>query len=852
MLKIAWVKIQNLTDGVVTDEAPCISFALESERTGESLQEAYISCGSWHIETTDQINNIYGGELLPFTKYNVYIKAVGTSGYTAEADASFQTGRLGTPWRAKWITDGKYSFGDKVSPKPMTFRYHFPINKRVRRAFINATALGIYELTLNGEKVGTDYFAPGFTSYEHHIQYQTFDVTGWLRENNVVIAVVAGGWAVGAFNYIRKNKIYADKQAFLCELHIEYEDGTSDIIATDEAWEVTEYGNYREAEWYDGETYHADISLEDVSFKKCSVTAPRKNPVLLAQYGCPVRVQGILEPVSFVQSQSGELIYDFGQNFAGVISADIKGNAGQEIIFRHAEVLVDGELFIKPLRTAKATATYYCRDGVQIYSPKFTYMGFRYVGVRGIGTDKLKLTALVLHSSVPETGSFSCSDERINKLQSNIKWGGRSNLVDIPTDCPQRDERQGWTGDIAVFARTACYNFDMSRFFDKWLRDMRAEQGRGGGLPMVIPKAGDKWPSMANSCWGDSCILVPWAEYLARGNLGLLREQYPCIKKFLKAAKWWAGFLAFTKNGRYIWRFPFHFGDWCAPNETARQWLKKGKWIGTAYFANSCNIAAQIAEILGKTQDAAYYRRLNERIMNAYRKVFTDGKGKLKTEFQTAYVLPLHFSITSGEETKHMAENLDRLVREADCHLTTGFTGTPYILFALSDNGYSSTAYELLMQESCPSWLYEVKAGATTIWERWDALRPDGTVNIGELTGNKTDEDSNGGMVSFNHYANGAVGDWLYRRIAGIEATSGGYKSFRIAPILGGGITWVKGSVQCPYGKIISDWSICADTFTINVSVPVSCECQLTMPDGARHNLLSGSYVLSCALKPGV
>ncbi|THF72939.1 alpha-L-rhamnosidase [Cohnella fermenti] len=849
MLKIAELKIGGLARGCITDKRPNISFSLESDADGEALRDAVITVGDWTATTSDQINNLYGGEMKPFTSYPVHVVATGKNGQVAEAAASFETGRLDTPWTAQWITDASYDYPKKQSPVPMVFRHSFAVSKRVRRAWINATALGVYELTLNGRKVGDDYFAPGFTSYEHQIQYQTYDVTDRIGTSNALMAVVAGGWAAGSFNYIRKSKIYADRQAFLCELHLAYEDGTSEVVHTDEAWQVSEEGPYRMAEWYDGETYDATVDPEAVPWKQATLTRPRQSPALLAQYGDPVRIQQILKPISFVKAPGGEVIYDFGQNFAGVISAKLQGRRGQEVVFRHAEVLVDGELFVQSLRTAKATATYICVDGEQSYSPRLTYMGFRYVGVRGIASEDLELTALVLHSDFEEIGDFECSNELINKLHSNIRWGGKSNFVDIPTDCPQRDERQGWTGDVAVFARTACYHFDLGRFFDKWLTDMRAEQGRGGGLPMVIPKAGDNWPTMATSAWGDSCVLVPWAEYLARGDKTILELQYPTIKKFLKAAKWWSSLLSVTPNGRHVWRFPFHFGDWCAPDETVRQWLKKGKWVGTAYFANSCGLAAEIADLLGYAQDAAHYRKLRKKIIRAYRQVFTDGQGNLKKEFQTAYVLPLHFGMTEGRETTAMADNLVRLVREAGDRLTTGFTGTPYLLFALSDNGHADTAYNLLLQEECPSWLYEVKAGGTTIWERWDALRPDGTVNIGDLTGKKPDEQSNGGMVSFNHYANGAVGDWLYRRMAGIEPTSGGYRTFRIAPVVGGGITSTKGSIKTPFGRVASEWTLAGDNFHIDIKVPVSTECELILPNNERHLLKSGHHQYACKLK---
>jgi alpha-L-rhamnosidase len=513
-------------------------------------------------------------------------------------------------------------------------------------------------------------------------------------------------------------------------------------------------------------------------------------------------------------------------------------------VFRHAEVLVDDELFTTSLRTAKATATYTCVDGEQEYSPRLSYMGFRYVGVRGIDAADLELDGVVLHTAVPETGEFSSSDERLNALQSAIRWGGKSNFVDIPTDCPQRDEREGWTGDYAVFASTASYNFDMSRFLDKWLRDVNAEQGRGGGIPMVVPRAGNPFPVVATAAWGDVCVLAPWAEYLARGDLGMLRRQYPTMRRFLKAAAWWASLFSVRPDRRRIWRFLFHFGDWTAPDTDVKGWLRRGRWVATAYLANSYGIVARIAELLGEHTDAVRYRRERERVIRAYRNVFTDGQGTLHTEFQTGYVLPLAFGMTEGAETERMVDNLVRLIDDAGGHLQTGFTGTPFILFALSDSGRLDEAYRLLLQTGCPSWLYMVESGGTTIWERWDALRPDGTVNTADL---QTGEDT-GGMVSFNHYAAGAVGDWMYRRIAGLEPLEGGYRRFRVRPLPGGGLSWARGSVRTPYGTASSSWSIEGERMLLRVEVPVSTRCEVELPDGTRHELASGVHEFACTL----
>jgi alpha-L-rhamnosidase len=843
-MEITALTVDGLAAGLVTDEAPRIAFALASELPGEALARAAVTIGDWSTETIEQVGIEYGGPLVPYTEYPVHVRATGTSGAVAEASTAFRTGRLGTPWTASWITDLGIQTPKGGSPVPLSARGGFAVRPGVRRAWLEATALGVYELELNGAKVGDRYFAPGFTSYHHQIQYQTHDITTLLDGENVLVATIAGGWAAGSFTYLRKSRIYADRQAFRCEVHVEYEDGSVEVMGTGPDWEVSTDGPYRMAEWYDGETYDATAAATQ-TWRAADLTTSRGRPVLLADYGAPVRAQQVLHPVGQTVAPSGEVLYDFGQNFAGVVQATIRGRHGQTVVFRHAEVLVDGELFVKSLRTAKATATYTCLDGEQTYSPRLTYMGFRYVGVTGVAPDDLELTALVLHSDLPETGSFTSSDPRLNRLQSAIRWGGRSNLVDIPTDCPQRDEREGWTGDYAVFAPTASYNFDVSRFLRKWLRDIAAEQGRGGGLPMVVPKAGNNWPTMATSCWGDVCVLAPWAEYQARGELGVLRDAYPTMTRFLKAAKWWSEFLA-VGRGRRIWRFPFHFGDWTAPVGRARDWVRRGKWIGTAYFANSCGLVAQIADLLGKPEDAASYRRLRAEIIAAYRAVFTDGQGRLRDEFQTGYVLPLAFGMTEGAEAEAMADHLVRLIDEAGGHLATGFPGTPHILFALSDHGRLDDAYRLLLQTSSPSWLYMVESGGTTIWERWDALRPDGTVNTSSLT--TGEESSDGGMVSFNNYAAGAVGDWLYRRVAGIEATEAGYRRFRVAPRLGGGLTSAEGVVVTPYGRASSSWRADAGRFALTVEVPVSTTCTVVLPDGSEHERASGRHEFEMVL----
>lgn len=848
MLKISRLTVEHLSQGCVTDEEqPRVSFQIESDRQNVLLKKAKIWVGDWSTETESQILVPYTGKKLnPFTEYPVVVKVMDDKGEAAEAATSFETGRMGTAWKAQWITDGEYHFTEKkISPKTMTFRKKIHCEKKIAKARMYVTALGIYEMTLNGEKVGDIYFAPGFTSYKHQLQYQTYDVTKQLKSaegmENELIAIVGGGWAVGSFTYKRVNRNYADRQALLCELRIAYEDGSEEIIGTDESWDVTLDGAVKETEFYNGEVYDATVDMEKIAWHKAAKEQVKLQPEIMAQYGAPVKAHEVFHPVSVAKAPSGVVIYDFGQNFAGVISAKIKGTKGQKITFRHAEILMDGELFTKPLRSAKQEAVYICRDGEQTWSPRMTYMGFRYVSMEGAAEEDVELSAIALYSDVEDNGEFSCSNELVNKLQSSIRWGAKSNFVDIPTDCPQRDERMGWTGDIALFSPTAAYNFDMSRFLEKWFKDVRSEQNKGGGIPVTVPLVvvPGQWEimiPMAVDHWGDVCILAPWAEYKMRGDLGLLKTMYPTMKRYMKACKFWASLGSVGKH-KYIWKLLHHYGDWCAPGIGLWAWMGRGKWTATACMSHSSKILSQIAELLGEKEDAVYYRNLSEKTAEAYRDLLMEKDCTVKKEFQTAYVLPLYYGMLSKEDKKKTAAHLAKIVRENDYHIATGFPGTPYILFALADNGYEEDAFKMLMTDTCPSWLYEMKVGGTTIWERWDALREDGTCNTGE-------DDGTGGMVSFNHFSYGAVGDFLYRRIAGIEMLSGGGKKVRIAPMVGGELTQARGVVNTAYGKLTSEWWITDEKFTLHVDIPCSTTAIVKLPGGKEVTLGSGSYTL--------
>lgn len=729
----------------------------------------------------------------------------------------------------KWITDRTLPVEKGKSPLPLTFRKRFPLRELPKTAVVKATALGIYDLYLNGIRITERYFAPGFTSYRHVIQVQEYEVSRLLKPENELIAVVGPGWATGRFTYLSRAHITAKRPALLLEVQ---DENKAVLLHTDESWEVTQQGNYRFGDFYDGEVYDAAVDLNAAKWHKVSCTKPAGNPKLLPEYGAPVIAHEKMEPQRVFPAANGrETVYDFGQNFAGVICLKLCGKKGQKITVRHSEVLFQGNLSTNSLRTAKGEVTYLCRDGVQEYSPRLTYMGFRYAGISGVGPEDIEVSAFSLYSDISTVGSFVCSDPLLNRLQENIVWSGKSNFVDIPTDCPQRDERLGWTGDLCVFSSTACFNFDLGRFLKKWLTDVRLEQGFGGGIPFIVPKHGTNYPTVPTACWGDSCILVPWSLYLSTGDLSSLRENYPTMKRYLKAVKRWASLFSVRRDQRRIWKLLFQFGDWCAPGLTPRQCMSRGKWVATAYFSRSCDVMAQIAHLLNQPRDEARYRKLQKEINTAYLHVFTDGNGTLLDEFQTGYVLPLAFQMVEGKNRENMAKNLVKLVRENGYHLSTGFTGTPFLLFALADNGYPEDAYRLLFQDTCPSWLYGVKAGATTFWEEWDAVSPKNAVSGESDSG-----------VSFNHYAYGAVGSFLYQRVAGLEPTSGGYKTFLVRPVPGGKLTWVRVTHVCTYGEIEVYWEKADGYFNLTVQVPAGTHCTVVLPSGKTHEVSSGEH----------
>lgn len=715
---------------------------------------------------------------------------------------------------------------------PELFRKVFGIREGLTAAKLTVSAMGIYRAQINGENVSENRFAPGYTHYESYVQSRDYDVAHLLSVGcNTIDITVANGWWLGTLG--NRNNRYGDHQGLIASLRLTYSDGSHEEICTDESWLYTCDSPERFSDFYCGETI--DLTREDENGWKFHPAVPLsgKLPKIIPQLGTDVTVDCCLTPVS----QNGD-IYDFGQNHAGVIHLSVRAKPGTVITIRHAELLgLDGGLFTENLRTAKQTLTLICKNGISDFVPQFTYMGFRYIEIKSSAPiNILCLESLVLTSDCPETGSFSCSNDKINRLQQNIQWSQRANFMDIPTDCPQRDERMGWTGDIAVFAQTAAFNRDILAFMRKWLYDLALYQNPNGSLPVTIPKNPTYDPTGEEgfpiAIWGDAATMVPWAVWKAYADISVIEHQYDSMKAYTEAELRAA---AATGEGleKYLWNSnPFQYGDWCAPGESYDDWLKKGDFLATSYMANSVQIMIDSARLLNKADDAEHYSEILENIKKAFDRYCIKEDGRLTGDFQSNYVCALYFGLVPEDKRAAVAKRLAELVRENNYLIHTGFAGTPYILFALADNGYVDDAYKLLLNEECPGWLYTVNAGGTTMWERWDALAKDGTIKADALPE----------MVSFNHYAYGTVGDFLYRRVLGLEPIEAGYKRFSVKPVLGGGITHAEGSLETRHGRIEIAWRIVDSRFVLDVTVPDGTTAEITPPDGNTEIAAEGRH----------
>lgn len=712
----------------------------------------------------------------------------------------------------------------------------------VTSARLVATAHGLYEAALDGRPVDDSVLNPGWTSYEWRLAVRSHDVTALMRaggRSRRLDVTVGNGWWRGRLGFDHMQVDYGEKIGAVAALEVTYADGHSQVVATDpDTWTASETP-VRENSLYNGETIDARV---DPAGHPLDVEArDLDRSTLFEQAMPPVRRQEVLHPQRVWASPSGRTLVDFGQNLVGWVRVRVSGPRGTEVTLRHAEVLEHGELGTRPLREARATDVLVLSGGEDVFEPTMTSHGFRYVEVTGWPgeLDPAALEAVAISTDVRRSGWFECSNADVNQLVSNTVWSQRDNFVSLPTDCPQRDERMGWTGDIAVFAPTAAFQFDCRDFLGSWMQDLIAEteHSEGGTVPVVVPdvvKYSDHfWTTVGElALWGDAAAWVPDALWRAYGDIDALREQYPAMCLHLSAVE-----ARLSPSG--LWDTGLQLGDWLdpdAPPEAPMDGKTDKYLIAQACLCRSAAIAERAAGLLGEREDQGRWAALSERSRAAFRRAYVLDGGRLTSDAAAAYALALHFGLLEGEEVPAAADRLAELVREAGYRVSTGFAGTPYVTWALSENGHVEDAYRLLLEDGCPSWLYPVRMGATTVWERWDSMMPDGTINPG-------------GMTSFNHYALGGVCDWVYQVVGGIRAAEPGYARVRVQPQPGPGIDWARCAYDSVRGRIEVSWRVHEDgAFELTCTVPEGVPADVVLPDGTTHEVVGGTHRFGCAV----
>ena len=718
-------------------------------------------------------------------------------------------------WHAGWIRPS----GEMGSKAPC-FAKCFRVTKPLMAAVLRLTALGVYEAALNGRRVSRDVLAPGWTAYKHRLQVQTYDVLDEIGQGENELTVVVGkGWYRSPLLTWQDGTIQKELMqrpaAITAELTLTFADGAQEVIVTDESWTAGE-SPVRFSELYDGEVYDATFVAGDAPR---AVMYDGPTDTLIPQEGAPVREHERIRPARIFTTPGGDTVLDFGQELTGFLEVSLTARAGDVVDVSFAEVLDrDGNFYAENYRGAKCQYHYICREGRQTYKTHLTFYGFRYIRVnRFPGVPTLdSFTGVVVHSDMKRTGFIRTSDAMLNQLFSNVIWGQKGNFVDVPTDCPQRDERLGWMGDAQVFARTACMNFDAGQFFSKWLNDLAADQHEDGYVGSVIP---DVWTHVdnrgnASAAWGDAATIVPWEVYCAYGDADMLRRQFPSMKK-------WVDYIASATEAFPLWTGGWQWGDWLGLDAPSGSYKgsSREEFIATAFFARSAELVIRAGRILG--EDVSAYERLYDTVVAAWREAFPEYLT------QTECVLAAHFRL--AEDPQRAADLLADRVRADGVKLQTGFVGTPYILHVLSEFGHADLAWELLLRREYPSWLYPITKGATTIWEHWDGIMPDGGFWSRD-------------MNSFNHYAYGAVADWIYGVAAGIQPCpdAPGYARVRIAPQPTERLDWLQAAIETRHGAVSSGWVRQADGWRFEIETPV--EAEIVLPDGI-HRVAAGKYL---------
>ncbi|HMJ68237.1 MAG TPA: glycoside hydrolase family 78 protein [Cyclobacteriaceae bacterium] len=822
---------------LVSDKRNVMQSAYEIKVTDESKKQVWTS---GKVDSDQSVFVPYGGPALASaTTYNVLVRVWDNNKKASNwSEGWWQTALFNTSdWKAKWMMTGLAE--DTVVRTGPIFRKEFGASKKVASATAFITAQGLYEAFINGNRVGDSYLTPGWTSYNKRLQYQQYDVTKMITSGNNAIGISSGsGWYRGFIGFSGQHNFYGKEIAVLFQLQIKYTDGTSDVVVSDESWKNST-GSIISSEIYHGETI--DNRKDQPGWNKTgfddskwtSVKIKQNNNVnLIATYNEPIRKKETFKAVKVFVTPKGENVIDFGQNLVGWVQVKATGKAGDKITLYHAEVLdKKGNFYTENLRPAKQKNEYTLKgSGEETFEPHFTFQGFRYIRVEGYpGTIKPEnFTAITLYSDMKPTGSFTSSNALINQLQHNIQWGQRGNFLDVPTDCPQRDERLGWTGDAQAFARTASYNFNVNDFFSKWLKDVALDQV-DGSVPFVVPNV--LGPNASGSAgWADAATIIPWEMYTAYGDKRILEDQYESMKA-------WVGWIE-RRSTDNLWNKGFHFGDWLFyrpfDDNDGRSAVTDKYLIAQCFFAHSTELIIKTAKVLGKADDVAKYTALLKNVKDAFVKEYVTPNGRLVSGTQTAFVLALHFDMLPESMRAETAKRLADNIASYNNHLTTGFLGTPYLCHVLSRFGYNDVAYKLLMQETYPSWLYPVKMGATTIWERWDGIKPDSTFQTP-------------GMNSFNHYAYGAIGDWMYRVVTGIDTKdeAPGYKGIVIKPTIGGGLTMASAEYTTYYGKIRSSWKVVGDRLQVDVEIPANTTATVYVPSGDVEGVTEKGVALS-------
>ena len=742
--------------------------------------------------------------------------------------------------QAKWITAPM-----DTGAAACDFKTEFSLTHRVKRATLTITSIGNYSAYINGRRVGDGVLTPGFTSYKNRVLYQTYNVTDMLVKNNEVNIGVGRGWAIRCVGTEKTNNYFAEKTYLIASFDIEYENGTRKTVVTDRSWKAyTSIVTFTDI--YHGETQ--DLALPITLIGNAKEEEYKTN--LVKQDGEWIREQERLRPIKLIRTPNGETVIDFGQNMTGYVEIKARGERGGRIVIRHAEVLdKDGNFYTANLRSARSENTYVLSGEDDLFKPIYTFQGFRYIQLVEYPFDTVDLgdfTAVAVYSDMKRIGDFKCGNEKINQLYHNIIWGQRSNFLDIPTDCPQRDERLGWTGDAQVFCRTASINYDTKRFYAKWLADVALEQTEDGAVYGIVPHCFDgNAKTNVSAAWGDAACIMPWELYTAYGDRALLKKHFPMMKK-------WVNYLHGAGPEEYLWLGGRHYGDWLAMDagEDSYVGATSNDLIASAFFAYSTELLIKAGEAIG--EDVSEYRMLYKKVVKAFREYFMEN-GMPKEELpltensrtkhsqtdtvrrgitQTAIVLILKFGLYKKGEEEALIEKLCELIRNFDGMMSTGFVGTPYVLHVLSDFGKVDVAYSLLMQEKNPSWLYSVTHGATTMWEHWNSLKEDGSF-------------WDPAMNSFNHYAYGAVYDWIFGVSLGIKPTEAGYKSVSIKPHPNKALGFAEASIETKYGKIRSYWYYKDGAIYYEVDVPRDITATVVLPSGYTERVSGGTFHFS-------